>query len=80
MFSSSKDDGLEVNTEKTNYMLLSHHQNAGQNHDIKIANRCLTIWHRSGTAVINQNLTQDSMHLLKCSTFNRQNNEKDGKF
>jgi hypothetical protein len=21
-------------------MLLSHHQNAGQNHDIKIANRC----------------------------------------
>jgi hypothetical protein len=32
--------GLEVNTEKTKYMLLSHHQNAGQNHDIKVANRC----------------------------------------
>jgi hypothetical protein len=29
---------LEVNAEKTKYMLLSRHQNAGQNHDIKIAN------------------------------------------
>jgi hypothetical protein len=24
---------------KLKYMLLSHHQNAGQNHDIKMANR-----------------------------------------
>jgi hypothetical protein len=24
--------GLEVNTEKTKYMLMPHHQNAGQNH------------------------------------------------
>jgi ribosomal protein S2 len=37
---ASKEVGLEVNTEKTKYMLLSSHQNAGQNHDIKIANRC----------------------------------------
>jgi hypothetical protein len=37
---ASKEDGLEVNTEKTKYILLSRHQNAGQNHDIKIANRC----------------------------------------
>jgi hypothetical protein len=36
----SKEVGLEVNTEKTNYMLLFHHQKTGQNHDIKIANRC----------------------------------------
>jgi hypothetical protein len=32
--------GLEINTEKTKYMLLSCHQNAGQSYDIKIANRC----------------------------------------
>jgi hypothetical protein len=31
--------GLEINIEKTKYMLLSHHQNAGQNRDIKITNR-----------------------------------------
>jgi hypothetical protein len=37
---SSKVVGLEVNTEKTKYTLLSRHQNAGQNHDIKIVNRC----------------------------------------
>jgi hypothetical protein len=39
---ASKDVGLEVNAEKTKYssMLLSRHQNAGQNHDMKIANRC----------------------------------------
>jgi sorting nexin-29 len=37
---TSKEAGLEVNTEKTMYMLLSHHQNAGQNYDINIANRC----------------------------------------
>jgi hypothetical protein len=40
LIDASKEVGLEVNTEKTKYMLLSHHQNAGQNHDIKMANRC----------------------------------------
>jgi hypothetical protein len=38
---ANKEVGLEVNTEKTKYMLLSCHQNAGQNHYIKIANKCL---------------------------------------
>jgi hypothetical protein len=36
---ASKDVGLEINIEKTKYMLLSFHQNADQNQDIKIANR-----------------------------------------
>jgi hypothetical protein len=36
---ASKEVGLEVNAEKTKYMLLSRHQNAGQNHDMKIATR-----------------------------------------
>jgi hypothetical protein len=36
---ASKEVGIEIDVEKTKYMLLSHHQNAGQNGDIKIANR-----------------------------------------
>jgi hypothetical protein len=35
----TKEAGLEVNAEKTKYMLLSHQKNTGQNYDIKIANR-----------------------------------------
>jgi hypothetical protein len=36
---ASMEVGLEINVEKTMYMLLSRHQNVGQNQDIKIANR-----------------------------------------
>jgi hypothetical protein len=39
LFDASKDVGLEINVEKTKYMLLSHHQNVGRNRDTKIANR-----------------------------------------
>jgi hypothetical protein len=37
LIDASKEVGLEVNKAKTKYMLLSRRQNAGQNHDIKIA-------------------------------------------
>jgi hypothetical protein len=53
-----KEVGLEVNSEKTKYMLLSRHQNAGQNHDIRIANRCfesVAQFKYLGTTVRNQN-------------------------
>jgi hypothetical protein len=36
---ASKEVGLEIDVEKTKYMLLSRHQNAGQNWYIEIANR-----------------------------------------
>jgi hypothetical protein len=39
LIDAGKKVGLEINSEKTKYTLLSRHQNAGQNHDIKIANR-----------------------------------------
>jgi hypothetical protein len=36
---ASKEVGLEINVEKTKYILLSRHQNVGRNRDIKIAYR-----------------------------------------
>jgi histidinol-phosphate/aromatic aminotransferase/cobyric acid decarboxylase-like protein len=38
LIDASREVGLEVNIEKTKYILLSHDQNAGQNRDIKIGN------------------------------------------
>jgi hypothetical protein len=32
LIDASKEVGLEVNAEKSKYMLLSRHQNSGQNH------------------------------------------------
>jgi hypothetical protein len=39
LIDTSKQVGLVTNMEKTKYMLLSTHQNVGENRDIKIANR-----------------------------------------
>jgi hypothetical protein len=38
LIDASEEIGLEMNVEKTKYMLLSRHRNADQNRDIKIAN------------------------------------------
>jgi hypothetical protein len=61
LIEASKEVGLEVNTVKTKYMLLSHRQNICQNHYIKIADRCfenVAQFKYLGTTVINQNLIQ----------------------
>jgi hypothetical protein len=39
LIAASKEVGLEINVENSKYMLLSHHQNVGQNQNLKIANR-----------------------------------------
>jgi hypothetical protein len=61
---ASKEVGLEINIQKTKYMLLSHHQNVGQNRDIKTATtsfenvsqfKCLR------AIVTNQNLIQEEI-------------------
>jgi hypothetical protein len=60
----SKDVGVEVNADKTKYMLLSRHQNAGQNHDISLANRSfdnVAQFKYLGTTVTNQNLIQEAI-------------------
>jgi hypothetical protein len=38
LIGASKEVGLEINVQKTKYVLLSRHQNVDQNQDIKIAN------------------------------------------
>jgi hypothetical protein len=53
---ANTDIGLEVNTEITKYMLLLHHQNAGQNHDIKVANRSFGNVAQLRMIITNQNL------------------------
>jgi hypothetical protein len=56
--------GLEINVEKTKYMLLSRHQNVGQNWDIKIANRSfenVSQFKDLGMTVTNQNLIQEEI-------------------
>jgi hypothetical protein len=61
LIDASKEVGLEMNVEKTKYMLLSRHQNVGQNRDIIIANRSfenVSQFKYLGTTVTNQNLIQ----------------------
>jgi hypothetical protein len=59
---ASKETGVEVNMEKTKYMLLSCHQNVGQNHVIKTGNRCFEdkMWHSSDILDDNNKSEHDS--------------------
>jgi ribosomal protein S2 len=64
LIDASKELGLEVNTEKTKYMLLSRNQNAGQSHDVKIANKCfenVAKFRYLGRTITNQNLIQEEI-------------------
>jgi hypothetical protein len=65
---ASKEVGLEINVEKSKYMLLSRQQNVGQNWDKKIANR----WFKNvsqfkylGTTVIYKNLIQEEIKEIE---------------
>jgi hypothetical protein len=63
---AGKDVGLQVNTEKTKYML-PHHQNARKNHYIKTENRCfknVAQLRYLGTTARNQNLIQKEIKNL----------------
>jgi hypothetical protein len=64
LIEASKEVGLEVNAEKTKYMLLSCYQNAGQNDDIKTANRSfenVAQFKYMGKTLTFQNLTQEGI-------------------
>jgi hypothetical protein len=55
---ASRDVGLELNAEKTKYMIMSRHPNSGQNESIRIANKSfenVTKFKYFGTTLTNQN-------------------------
>jgi hypothetical protein len=64
LIDASMEISLELNAEKTKYMLLSRHQNAGQNHGIKVPNRSfenVAQFRYLGTKVTDQNLIQEEI-------------------
>jgi hypothetical protein len=64
LIDANKEVGLEVNTEKTKHMLLSHHQKAGKYYDIKIAHICfenVANYRYMGQTVTNQNLIHEEI-------------------
>jgi hypothetical protein len=61
---TSRDIGLEINAEKTKYMIMSRHSNSGQYQNIRIANESferLATFKYSGTTVTNQNDIHDEI-------------------
>jgi len=44
---AGKETGLEVNSEKTKYMIIPRYQNAGRSHNIKIHNISFEKWNNS---------------------------------
>jgi hypothetical protein len=64
LIDASKEVGLEINVEKTKYMLLLRQQNVGQNQDTKIANRLfenVSQFKYLRTTVTIQNLIQEEI-------------------
>jgi hypothetical protein len=61
---ASKEVGLEVNKEKTKYMLMSRSQKVGSKHSIKIANRSfedVAEFKYLGTTLTNQNYMHEEI-------------------
>jgi hypothetical protein len=61
---ASRDIGLEINAEKTNYMILSRHLDSGQNQNIRVANESfekLAKFKYLGTTLTNQNDTHEEI-------------------
>jgi hypothetical protein len=64
LIGAGKEVGLEINIEKTKYMLIFRHQNVGQNWDIKISNisfENVFQFKYLGTTVANQYLIQEEI-------------------
>ena len=64
MLVSSKEIGLEVNADKTTYMVMSQDQNTGRSHSTKIDSssfEMVELFKYLGTALTNQNSLQEEI-------------------
>jgi hypothetical protein len=64
LLDASKKVAVEVNPEKTKYMLMSHSQKIGQKHSIKIANRSfedVAKFRHLGTTLTDQNYMHEEI-------------------
>ena len=64
---ASKETGLEVNADKTKYLVMSRNQNAGRWHSIKTDNISLELLEEFkylGTTLTNQNSIQEEIKSL----------------
>jgi hypothetical protein len=64
LLEASRDIGLEINAEKTKYMIMSRHPNSGQNQNIRIANEShgnVEKFKYLGTELTNQNDIYDEI-------------------
>jgi hypothetical protein len=63
---ATRDVGLEINAEKTEYMIMSRHQNSGQNQNIRTANELfknVAKFKYSGTTLTNQNEIHNKLKI-----------------
>jgi hypothetical protein len=64
LLEASRDIGLEINTEKTKYMIMSRHLNSVQNQNIRMANESfenVATFKYLGTTLTNQNDIHDEI-------------------
>jgi hypothetical protein len=64
LLEASRDIGLEIHAEKTNYMIVSRYPNSGQNQNIRIANESfekVAKFKHLGTTLTNQNDIHDEI-------------------
>jgi hypothetical protein len=64
LLEASRNVGLEMNAEKTKYMIMSRHQKSGQNQNIRIANESfetVAIFKYLGTTLTHQNDIHDEI-------------------